>query len=317
LTSAGLGRIVLAVANKVAMTTSASDVISDEGIAPNGATAATNATAETGVEATRRSGATLATGKVPLGEELPVFCEKCGYSLHGMPQTVCAHCTVRQFHCPECGHHQPINTLRPAFQKTLGRVRAFFLALSLLVKLNFFGWLLFAWVMVGYEMSYEYRVDQTYSTRVATPPNAAPGGVFAQRNSRPAIGPREFEMENVVGMGLFALAFGAVGRMLLLRWRRGYLVGLSLAGLVCGALVLGAYWRKWSGSDDVALPSPWTGDYVGVLATTGVTLILGAVVVWGVWSALAHVFLPRRTSDALLDWQRSLSNPAAAQLARE
>ena len=48
-----------------------------------------------------------------LGEELPIFCERCGYSLHGLPQTRCEHCTILQFHCPECGHHQPINTLRP------------------------------------------------------------------------------------------------------------------------------------------------------------------------------------------------------------
>jgi hypothetical protein len=294
------------------MTTSTTDMVSDEELASNGAPGGAV------VEPTRRSGATLATGKVPLGEELPVFCERCGYSLHGMPQTVCAHCTVRQFHCPECGHHQPINTLRPAFQKTLGRVRAFFLVLSLLVKLNFFGWLLFAWVMVGYEMGYEYKFEQAYSTRMATAANAAPGTpAYMQRNTRPQVGPREFEMESVVGMSLFALAFGAVGRMLLLRWRRGYLVGVCLAALVCGGLVLGAYWRKWAGAEDVALPPPWTGDFVGVLATTGVTLMLGAMVVWGVWTALAHVFLPRRTSEALLDWQRSLSNPAAAQLARE
>jgi hypothetical protein len=300
------------------MTTSPAELVSDEDRALKVAAAPAQQPTDAPVEPTRRSGATLATGKVPLGEELPVFCERCGYSLHGMPQTVCEHCTLRQFHCPECGHHQPINTLRPAFQKTLGRVRAFFLAISVLVKLNFFGWLLFAWVMLGYEMSYEYRFEQTYSTRVATAANATPGTPqYLQRNTRPQVGPREFEMENVVGMSLFALAFGAVGRMLLLRWRRGYLVGLSLAGLVCGALVLGAYWRKWGGGEDVALPSPWTKDFVGVLATTAVTLVLGAVVVWGVWAALAHVFLPRRTSEALLDWQRSLSNPAAAQLARE
>jgi hypothetical protein len=269
------------------------------------------------IEPARRAGATSPTTKVPLGEELPIFCERCGYSLHGLPQLVCDHCTVRQFHCPECGHHQPINTLRPAFQKTLGRVRAFLLGISIFVKLNFFGWLLFAWVVLGYEMSYQYKFEQTYSTRVATPANAAAANPRFVRNARPTFGPREFDMESVLGFSVFALAFGMVGRMLLLRWRRGYLVGLSLAALVCLAILGGAYWRQWSRSDDLVLPSPLTGEFLAVLATTTVTLTLGATLVWGVWAALAHVFLPRRTSQALLEWQRSLSNPAAARLARE
>jgi len=237
-----------------------------------------------------------------LGEELPIFCERCGYSLNGLTQIRCERCDVLHFACPECNHHQPINTLRPAAQRILGRVRAFVLALWVFFKLNFFGWLLFAWFAMGVEWSYEF-----HSTRNPSNPNAWNYQLL----------PRPVDLEAVVGMSLFALAFGAVGRMLLLRWRRGYLVGLCLAALVCGGLVLGAYWRKWAGAEDVALPSPWTGDFAGVLATTGVTLMLGAMVVWGVWTALAHVFLPRRTSEALLDSQRSLSNPAAAQLARE
>src|SRR4051812_1115331 len=70
--------------------------------------------------------------KVRLGEELPIFCEKCGYSLHGLPQGRCERCTILQFHCPECGHHQPINTLRPAAQRMLGRIRAFALGIWVL-----------------------------------------------------------------------------------------------------------------------------------------------------------------------------------------
>src|SRR3954469_15943660 len=92
-----------------------------------------------------------------LGEELPVFCERCGYSLHGLPQTRCEHCTVLQFHCPECGHHQPINTLRPAAMAVIGRVRAFALAIVVLLKLAFFGLLLFAWFGMGMEWSYRYN----------------------------------------------------------------------------------------------------------------------------------------------------------------
>src|SRR5215203_2900570 len=91
-----------------------------------------------------------------LGEELPIFGERCGYSLHGLPQATCQHCTILQFHCPECGHHQPINTLRPAVQNMLGRVRAVALVGSVVLKLAFFGLLLFAWCGMGAAWMYRY-----------------------------------------------------------------------------------------------------------------------------------------------------------------
>src|SRR6266550_7903102 len=91
---------------------------------------------------------------VPLGEELPIFCESCGYSLHGLTQTRCDHCDILHFICPECGHHQPINTLRPAVQQILGRVRAWTLSFMVFFRLNFFGWFLFAWFAMGVEWSY-------------------------------------------------------------------------------------------------------------------------------------------------------------------
>lgn len=261
-------------------------------------------------EATRSAGATLSTRKVPLGEELPVFCERCGYCLHGVAQQVCAECKVRQFHCPECGHHQPINTLRPAAQKILGRLRAFFLTLSMLFRINFFGWLLFAWVGMGYSWSYGYeRYD------------------YMLNSSNPRYGPRALSSDQVFAFTLFGLAFSAVGRMLLLRWRRGYRLGLVLAGLVCVAIALGALWhmwewnsRSWPTSNGWArqptLPSPFTIDFVIEMAIAAVAVIVGASIVWGIWSALAHVFLPRRTSEALLEWQRSQSNESASSLAR-
>src|SRR3954470_7637331 len=96
-----------------------------------------------------------------LGEELPVFCERCGYSLHGLAQTRCEHCTILQFHCPECGHHQPINTLRPAAQTLIGRLRGALLVLVVLFKLNLFGWLLFAWVAMGVEWTWVYDCEDS------------------------------------------------------------------------------------------------------------------------------------------------------------
>jgi hypothetical protein len=253
----------------------------------------------------REAGAALPTRRVPLGEELPIFCERCGYCLHGMAQQVCELCTVRQFHCPECGHHQPINTLRPAAQKVLGRVRAFFLCLSVVFKISFFGWLLFAWVMMGYEGSYDYN-GQRYRSPA--------GGMIA---SHP-FGPRELDVAQLMGFGLFGLLFGMFGRMLLLRWRRGFKVGLVLSGLICIAASAGAMWRKYElERDGLQLPQPFTSDFLISMFAAVVSLMLGASIAWGIWSALAHVFLPRRTSEALLEWQRSQSNQSAALLGRD
>src|SRR5688500_958821 len=118
--------------------------------------------------------------RVPLGEELPLFCEKCGYSLHGMPAVRCDHCTILQFHCPECGHHQPINTLRPAAHRVLGRLRATALGLSVLFKLAFFRLLLFAWAAMPGEWIYRYNNNppQTFTSGQIT----INGGTLLVRN---------------------------------------------------------------------------------------------------------------------------------------
>jgi hypothetical protein len=257
-------------------------------------------------EAARSANANLSTKKVPLGEELPIFCEKCGYCLHGVAQHVCDACSVRQFHCPECGHHQPINTLRPAAQKILGRVRAFFLTLSMLFRINFFGWLLFAWVGMGYEWSYSY--DYQYMR--------GPGYSGSYGANR--LGPRALDLQQVFAFGLFALFFGMFSRMLLLRWRRGFAVGLVLSVLVCAAVWVGAIWRKWDRESyqPQILPSPVTTDFMTCLLVTVASLTLGTVIVWGIWSTLAHIFLPRATCEALLEWQRSQSNESASFLSR-
>jgi len=258
----------------------------------------------------RQASAALPARRIPLGEELPVFCERCGYCLHGMAQQVCERCTIRQFHCPECGHHQPINTLRPAAQKILGRVRAFFLTLSVLFKINFFGWLLFAWVMMGYEWSYEYPRVQSYGSRPI-------GSIY--RPSRPLLAPRAMDVGQMMAFVMFGSVFGMSARMLLLRWRRGLSVGLVLSALVSAAIFTGAFWRKMEreGRDNITLPQPFTTDFLLSIAAAVLSLTVGASIIWGIWSALAHVFLPSRTSQALLEWQRSQSNPPAAVLGRD
>src|SRR4051794_35811770 len=32
--------------------------------------------------------------RIRLGEELPIFCEQCGYALHGLPQQRCERCEI-------------------------------------------------------------------------------------------------------------------------------------------------------------------------------------------------------------------------------
>lgn len=239
-----------------------------------------------------------------LGEELPIFCERCGYALHGLPQTRCGQCDILHFSCPECGHHQPINTLRPAFQRMLGRVRALWLVLWVLFKLNFFGWLLFGWFAMGVEWSYEYHW-QTMGR----------GGTGAGNFAPPPQRPRPIDMEAIIAFTLFAIPFAIFGRLILLRWRRGLLVGVALAALVMAAVVLGAKLRQTMFSAIQSL-GPLNADFYILLLLTAGCIIVGAVIAWPIWLALAHLFLPARTAKALLDWQQNLSTPAAP-LARD
>jgi hypothetical protein len=239
---------------------------------------------------------------VRLGEELPIFCERCGYSLHGLPQARCERCTVLHYACPECNHHQPINTLRPAVQRMLARLRAAALVLWVLFLLNFFGWLLMAWGAMGVEWSYQL------------------GHVRGGGGRSPFV-EQQVSVEAFIAFGLFGFVFGIVGRMFLLRWGRSVLVGAALAGLVCTAVMVGAYLQwldiSWRTRD---VPPPVQTDMLLLAAWAGGFVVLGAGIVWPVWLSLVYLFLPKKTAKALLDWQRALSGrPPAneASLARD
>lgn len=242
-----------------------------------------------------------AAPRARIGEELPLFCEACGYALHGLPQQRCDRCQILHYHCPECGHHQPINTLRPAAQRILGRIRATVLALWVFIKLNFFGWLLFAWFAMGAEWSYSYQGFRSG-------PNA---NNWTFRLTR-----RPIDLEAATAFAIFAVAFGMVSRMLLLRWRRGLLVGAVLGALVFAAVVAGGYFRGGIEGRRVIHIDPLQSDFVMLAAATGMAVLLAALAVWPVWMSLVHLFLPARAAKSLLDWQRSV--PAAAPaLARQ
>ena len=221
-----------------------------------------------------------------LGEELPIFCERCGYSLNGLIQIRCERCDVLHFACPECNHHQPINTLRPAVQRVLGRLRVLGLAWIAFVKINYFFWPLFAWGALGTEIPYRYSYSPNMgSTRMQA----------------------VFETEGGVIIFLFSMAFAMIGRMLLLRWRRGVLIGLVIGGLVALAMEIGANLRYWE--DNSPLPRPESGGFILYLICGFIGSVAGAACAWGVWMSLVTAFLPKRAAAALLDYQRGMSRP--------
>jgi hypothetical protein len=238
-----------------------------------------------------------------LGEELPVFCERCGYTLHGLPSNRCGGCGLLHHACPECGHHQPINTLRPAVQRILGRMRAWFLGLAVVARVLLLGAPLVAWVVVGTEFSYRWVWD----------PNA--GGVAGGRGTG---GPgmaggapvyRPFDLtarwSSVMGVAIFGAVYGALGRMMLLRWPRAWAVGLVLAILAAAALCGGAQWRQWLLEDTPGrlVPPPWTRDWLAFCSAAAGATALAGILAWPVWCGLVFLFLPAATARALLDWQ--------------
>ena len=115
-----------------------------------------------------------------------------------------------------------------------------------------------------------------------------------------------------MAFGLFALAFGMFGRMFLLRYRRGWAVGAVLGALVAFASLLGTWFRSnLDVSSHIQHVDPLGGDWIALIVLTGLTVLFGAAVIWPIWLALVHLFLPARTGASLLEWQRSLSEPKA------
>ena len=244
-----------------------------------------------------------------LGEELPIFCERCGYSLHGLPQTRCERCTILHFACPECNHHQPINTIRPAFQRILGRMRAFVVLLVVLFKLNFFFWCLFGWAAFGYEWSYDYEYRAVQVTN--------PAGNFMtmeRMRYKPRLLDEVFEDQGLlIALTLLALGFGLVGRMFALRWRRGLFVGSVLGLLVVLSFGLGALFRQLESGIET---TPFIWDFWIIANFSAAMVIAGASVAWPIWAGVVRLVTPRTTADAFLEWQRGLSQKTAT-LARE
>ena len=260
----------------------------ENGIGSGGVGTAVASNAPSPREESIRTGGTSASivmKRVPLGAELPLFCERCGYSLNALPQVRCDHCTVLQFHCPECGHHQPINTLRPAMQRTLGRMRAFAVGVIAFLKLNWFGWHLFFWVLMGYEWAYNYN----------------------WRSS--SVEPLWPTLEAVLAFGIYGTMIGFFSRLMLLRWRSGALVGLVLGTLFCLALVLGFHWRVTGRNNGGGVEMVMTAGRSIMMLLAFIVIAGTAWIAWPVWLGFVRVVMPERAGSALLDWQRSLSDP--------
>jgi hypothetical protein len=82
-------------------------------------------------------------------DDLPVFCEKCGYHLNALPATVCPACAMVGLRCPECGHRQHANSARPAVIRAIGRLRGVFLVLAALMRTTLCGVVAMIWAAAG------------------------------------------------------------------------------------------------------------------------------------------------------------------------
>ena len=147
----------------------------------------------------------------------------------------------------------------------LGRVRGAWLVSVITMKLAFFIIMLISWCGMGSAWSYEYNPsayvqsgsNQSGYTRVG-----------------PTFLPIRINWPVMIAFAILGGSFGMVGRMLLLRWRRGTIIGLILAALALAAAALGARMRIVGLSED--LPSPFQRDFLTLLAIGAGAIILGA-----------------------------------------
>jgi hypothetical protein len=121
-----------------------------------------------------------------------------------------------------------------------------------------------------------------------------------------------------LAFAIFGLSWGIFARMLLLRWPRGWKVGLVLALLAGIAIWLGVALRRTDLSDAEQARHGWPfhAAFIQMNLLGLGCIVLGASIAWGTWVMLVKAFLPKRTADALLEWQRSLSINVSA-LARQ
>jgi hypothetical protein len=240
-----------------------------------------------------------------LGNEVAVFCEKCGYCLNGSPPIRCEHCSILHFRCTECNHVQTLNVLQPVLKTWLGRLGKGWQVFTVLCKIAIFAYLLIGWFVLGYELSYQRQWQ--YDLR---------GNPIYNSYQLKSL---EYDIGFVIGAFCFGLLYGMFARMLLMRWKRSLYVGYWLAGLALIAGLIGAMSRKIDLAQSAAnqaatapktisaivLPGSFLSPAFILCATLVVMMtITGALIVWPIWSGLVKLFLPTGYAKALLHWQR-------------
>ena len=92
-----------------------------------------------------------------------------------------------------------------------GRGLPWFLVVSVLVKIAIILGMTLIWMPVASEWSFRYESRQITPARGNTPPRYST-----------EIKAREVSWDMLLGFGIFAVIYGGLGRMQLLRWRRGF-----------------------------------------------------------------------------------------------
>ena len=223
-------------------------------------------------------------------DELPVFCEKCGYHLNALPATVCAACALVGLRCPECGHRQHANSARPAVLRAVGRLRGLCFFLAAVVRLALCALAGGIWMVVGIEWS-----------RIAPSPQYVWGHPSYVLLALGAV---------VTGLGLRLVLVPAAWRLLPI---------LAAIVIPAGAYIAGVCSARWA--DPVLAARVWTFSLT-VLPWMIVGSAMGAwhmrLWTWAMWPAPAQWLLGRwRTCRAMPRIDLDRANPPRQTLLGE
>jgi hypothetical protein len=232
---------------------------------------------------------------------MPIFCRRCGCVLHGMEVVTCEKCALPHFHCPQCGNDELAHTLRPAVAPIANRAAAAGLALWVGCKILFFVWCFLASWAMALKLSYIPARDASVISQLRWQ------NIYHYE-------PLEINLAVMLACGIFGFVFGALGRLLLLGWRNGVWVGLTLALLLDGVLVWGAMTRLMlihrrlsSGQDPTLLTARWSNGMLLTLLWTDAIVIVGASIARPAFLGMIRLLTPKRWSQAILHWESAWS----------
>ena len=133
--------------------------------------------------------------------------------------------------------------------------------------------------------------------------------------------PLSISLEAVLAFAIYGFVIGFFSRLMLLRWRSGALVGVVLGALFAMMLVIGFNWRVSNRQYYGGNGFPFTDAVLtpGRLLATFLTFCFiagSALAAWPLWVGFVRVAMPERAGNALLEWQRGLSDPSPNPPAR-